>query len=141
MPSESSIITQPSSLSSTSTPQPTTAIPITQPPRFNNFNFTNTKMQFTLLAFAAAAVASPMAFDGAGLEARTGGGGGSVCPSGYFPQCCATNVLGLAGLACRNVPNMPTSNQDFSWQCSQTGSTANCCLIPAAGQGVVCNQL
>ncbi|KAF2216721.1 hypothetical protein CERZMDRAFT_104443 [Cercospora zeae-maydis SCOH1-5] len=109
-------------------------------------------MQFSIIAFAALAVASPMAFgdvSDVGVQARTNYGGGNgggngaaqVCPSGYFPQCCQTNVLGVAGLTCSNVPNMPSSNQDFTQQCAQRGSAANCCLIPLLGQGLVCDEL
>ncbi|KAF6800146.1 fungal hydrophobin [Colletotrichum sojae] len=97
-------------------------------------------MQFTtaiIALFASTAIAVP-----------TGGGGGSgggsapaydPC-SGLFDTalCCATDVLGIAGLDCGSPPGLPTSPDNFRATCSAIGQRARCCFIPLLGQGLLC---
>ncbi|KAF7197854.1 Cryparin [Pseudocercospora fuligena] len=64
-----------------------------------------------------------------------------VCTSGWTPQCCATNVLGVAGVDCSVVPDTITSRANFEEQCSEQGLSSSCCLIPVLGQGLVCQRL
>ncbi|KAI1809424.1 hydrophobin-like protein [Poronia punctata] len=85
---------------------------------------------FALAGFVAAAVAVP------------GYAGGSYvpCPSGLFanPQCCATDVLGLANLNCGSPSKVPTSASTFKSICATGGQRARCCAIPVAGQALLC---
>lgn len=73
-------------------------------------------MQFTVLIatlFAAAAVASPV--EVVDLEARTKTPPAyDACPDGLYsnPQCCATDVLGVADLDCGNGESSPWSKED-----------------------------
>jgi hypothetical protein len=57
-------------------------------------------MQFFTIASVLASVAVALALPGGG--GNGGNGGGSLCPNGLYsnPQCCATNVLGVAALDC-----------------------------------------
>ncbi|KAK8087743.1 Cerato-ulmin hydrophobin family [Apiospora hydei] len=116
-------------------------------------------MQFTaiLLALAATAFANP-------VLRRTGGGGGGGggggdhgdCPGGgtppggvydacrdvllySVPQCCATDVGGVAGLNCANVSELPKSAESFQEICAGSGQQAKCCTLPVLGQALVCN--
>ncbi|KAF2216079.1 hypothetical protein CERZMDRAFT_82125 [Cercospora zeae-maydis SCOH1-5] len=102
-------------------------------------------MQFHNLAFVALAAALPQG----GEYGSTNGdqpltppvaGSVDVCTSGYTPQCCATNVLGVAGLECSQVPHTITSRDNFKGQCAEQGLSDNCCLIPILGQGLVCQS-
>ncbi|KXT15205.1 hypothetical protein AC579_3926 [Pseudocercospora musae] len=63
-----------------------------------------------------------------------------VCNGGWTPQCCATNVLGVAGVDCSAVPDTITSRTNFAKQCSDQGLSSSCCLIPVLGQGLVCQR-
>ncbi|KAI5367400.1 Putative cerato-ulmin hydrophobin family, Hydrophobin superfamily [Septoria linicola] len=87
----------------------------------------------------------PPGSGGNGGNGGNGGGSGGrpaqVCPSGWVPQCCQTNVLGVVGLQCGNVPRTITGVSQFQKTCAKTGHSANCCIIPALGQGIICNQL
>ncbi|KAF3923714.1 Trihydrophobin [Dactylellina cionopaga] len=64
-----------------------------------------------------------------------------VCPStsNSSPQCCATNVVGGAGLNCVTPTRVPTDGADLKKICSEVGKAANCCALSAAGQAVLCN--
>lgn len=55
--------------------------------------FKQINMRYTVLAFAVGATAAPLASYSSG-----------VCPIGLYsnPQCCATDVLGVAALNCQN---------------------------------------
>ncbi|KAG6015836.1 hypothetical protein E4U54_002857 [Claviceps lovelessii] len=82
----------------------------------------------SVMAIAGLALAAP-----SDLDARTF----ATCPAGLqaVPKCCATNVLGVAGLDCIN----PVSLWDFQHNCAQTGRAPYCCVLPVAEQGLVCN--
>ncbi|KAI1358446.1 fungal hydrophobin-domain-containing protein [Xylaria arbuscula] len=117
-------------------------------------------MQFTLLiaaVFATAVAASPLdlpsppekrsTYSTTPLPTSTptpspGGGGGAydACPSGLYsnPQCCATDVLGVADLDCGSVPAIPTSASEFQSICAAGAQRARCCVIPVLGQAVLC---
>ncbi|CRK35134.1 hypothetical protein BN1723_014958 [Verticillium longisporum] len=80
--------------------------------------------------FAGLAMATP-----ATLDTR-----GSVCSGLYGnPQCCATDVLGVASLDCQN-PKSANNANDFKHSCASTGKSAFCCTLPVAGQAVLCNK-
>ncbi|GFP53041.1 hypothetical protein ACSS6W_000479 [Trichoderma asperelloides] len=86
---------------------------------------------FTAAAlFAAVAIAGP-------VEVRTGG---NICPVGLFsnPQCCDTQVLGIIGLGCEVPPQTPRDGADFKNICAKTGDQALCCVLPIAGQDLLC---
>ncbi|KAL6893292.1 hydrophobin [Trichoderma evansii] len=87
---------------------------------------------FTAAAlFAATAIAGP-------VEVRTGSP--SICPSGLYsnPQCCATVVLGVVGLDCHVPGETPGNGVDFKNICARTGAQAVCCVVPVAGQDLLC---
>ena len=113
---------------------------------------TKSKMQLTTFLstlLAATAIAVP----------TTGGGGGGdggkpwvACTPGSLysnPQCCATDVLGVADLDCQNrkfyivinntlgqwtnsdtATKFPTSAKDFQSTCAAVGQRPRCCVLP-----------
>ncbi|KAK0376785.1 hypothetical protein CLIM01_05849 [Colletotrichum limetticola] len=95
-------------------------------------------MQFTtalVSILATAVIAIP--------TGNTGGGSAPyvACPGTYSPQCCATDILGLAVLNCASPPTVPTSANNFKNICSATagGQQARCCLLPVLGQALLCD--
>lgn len=107
-------------------------------------------MRYTILAFAAGAAAAPFVTTGT-----------SLCPAGLYsnPQCCATDVLGAIGLDCAVRTSPPflfpekrtnTSNtaattpadvDAFISGCAAVGQQAKCCVIPIAGQDLLCQDV
>lgn len=67
---------------------------------------------------------------------------GPVCPIGLYsnPQCCATDVLGAADLDC-STPDTASGPRAFRASCAAKGQQAKCCVIPVAGQSVLCTDL
>ncbi|KAL6872953.1 hydrophobin [Trichoderma novae-zelandiae] len=63
-----------------------------------------------------------------------------LCPGGLEsnPQCCATDVLGLADLDCQNPSSPVADAQSFQAVCAAGGQRARCCAIPVAGQALIC---
>ncbi|KAI1494592.1 hydrophobin [Biscogniauxia mediterranea] len=102
---------------------------------------------FSLVAFlATAALAVPTDYPttGGGDGGNGGGDGGDgsyvACPSGLYssPQCCATDVLGVADLDCHSPSSSFTSSSSFQSVCAAGGQRARCCVIPVLGQSVLC---
>ncbi|KAI1159957.1 fungal hydrophobin-domain-containing protein [Nemania serpens] len=62
------------------------------------------------------------------------------CPSGLFssPQCCATDILGVADLDCHSPPAIPQSAAEFRYICAAGGQRARCCVVPVLGQAILC---
>ncbi|KAI1354110.1 fungal hydrophobin [Xylaria sp. FL0043] len=97
-------------------------------------------MQLTTLfvsLLATAVVASPTKRNGGG------GGGGTpydACPDGLYsvPQCCATDVLGVADLDCASPTAVLTSPTEFEATCALGGARARCCVVPVLGQSLLC---
>ncbi|KAI0506163.1 hydrophobin-like protein [Xylaria bambusicola] len=88
-------------------------------------------MQYSLVAilgFAAAAFAAPTEPSG------------PLCPVGLYsvPQCCATDVLGVADLNCHSPSSAPYSVSNFRDICANGGQRARCCVLPILGQGILC---
>ncbi|KAI0447262.1 hydrophobin-like protein [Xylaria telfairii] len=54
------------------------------------------------------------------------------------PQCCATDVLGVADLDCHSPASVPFSVSNFRDICANGGQRARCCVIPILGQAVLC---
>ncbi|KAI0808874.1 hydrophobin-like protein [Xylaria sp. FL0064] len=54
------------------------------------------------------------------------------------PQCCATDVLGVADLNCQSPSSYPFSVSNFRDICANGGQRARCCVIPVLGQAVLC---
>ncbi|KAL8369755.1 hypothetical protein RB595_000205 [Gaeumannomyces hyphopodioides] len=106
----------------------------TGPPLSPSFPSPIIKMQFKTIIVAL--------FAGAAIAVPTGGGsGGSYDPcSGLYdsPQCCATDVLGVADLDCQSVPKVPVSANNFKDICADVGQRARCCILPVLGQGILC---
>ncbi|KAI5864010.1 cerato-ulmin [Durotheca rogersii] len=72
---------------------------------------------------------------------RTGGGSSYVpcnTPPYSSPQCCATDVLGLADLDCQSLPEVPHNADDFRRICAVRGQRARCCVVPVLGQALLC---
>ncbi|KAM3541966.1 hypothetical protein ARSEF1564_005135 [Beauveria bassiana] len=71
------------------------------------------------------------------LAPRTGS---YFCPLGLYsvPQCCATDVLGIIGLDCQDLKRTPRNADDFRSICSEGGQQAACCVVPVAGQSLLC---
>jgi len=94
-----------------------------------------------------ASVAVALALPGGG---GGGGGDGIVCHSSTFPnpECCATDILGVADLDCTprklspelwierdrlfllTASPIPHSISAFTSTCAAIGKTARCCLLP-----------
>ncbi|KAI1653672.1 Cerato-ulmin hydrophobin family [Daldinia decipiens] len=53
-------------------------------------------------------------------------------------QCCATDALGVADLDCSSPSTVPITALDFKTTCALNGLRARCCILPVAGQGVLC---
>ncbi|KAI1292390.1 hydrophobin-like protein [Xylaria venustula] len=91
-------------------------------------------MQTSLIAIlgfiATAVTASPTG--GSPYKACGGQGLYSV------PQCCATDVLGVADLNCASPSKVPTSVQSFKSICAAGGQRARCCVVPILGQDLLC---
>ncbi|EGP84816.1 unnamed protein product [Zymoseptoria tritici ST99CH_1A5] len=91
-------------------------------------------MQFstiTAVFFASLAVASP-----------TYGGKYEPCGSALYSQaqCCATDVLEVAGLDCDGVGARIDNAQHFVNLCAAKGQRARCCAIPVLGQALLCQE-
>ncbi|CEJ80377.1 hypothetical protein VHEMI00562 [[Torrubiella] hemipterigena] len=87
-------------------------------------------MQFisVVALFAAAAMASP-------TPRTTQAGTCNVAGVLYGQaQCCATNVLNVAALDCKN----PTEGDSHYFTCGS--EKPSCCSIPVAGQGLLCKD-
>ncbi|KAK5998950.1 Hydrophobin-1 [Cladobotryum mycophilum] len=97
-------------------------------------------MKFFAVAalFVAAAIAQPTTIDEHWANTRSVPG--KPCPDGLFsvPQCCATDVLGVLALDChapkRDCPDTGSLRQE----CAKVGQQARCCLLPVAGQALIC---
>ncbi|KAI1206138.1 hydrophobin precursor [Annulohypoxylon truncatum] len=91
-------------------------------------------MQFTtaIVAFMATAVMATPGYAGDGSYV--------ACNPGLYsnPQCCATDVLGVADLNCATPSTELTSATQFKAACAAIGQQARCCVIPVAGQDVLC---
>ncbi|KAM4054342.1 fungal hydrophobin domain-containing protein [Hirsutella rhossiliensis] len=82
------------------------------------------------------------------LAVPTGGGGGDgdggsgpLCTVGGLftvAQCCATDVLGLVDLDCQTPSKVPRGPSDFRDICADKGQRSRCCVLPVAGQAVLC---
>ncbi|KAI0097001.1 hydrophobin-like protein [Nemania sp. FL0031] len=54
------------------------------------------------------------------------------------PQCCATDVLGVADLNCGSPSAVPSSVGNFRDICADGGERARCCVVPILGQSLLC---
>ncbi|CAE6995549.1 hypothetical protein CFE70_000112 [Pyrenophora teres f. teres 0-1] len=63
----------------------------------------------------------------------------SVCGPTYTPNCCQTDILGVADLNCRIVGDV-TTLAELQDRCEMDNSTPECCAIPVAGQALLCNS-
>ncbi|CEJ81518.1 hypothetical protein VHEMI01639 [[Torrubiella] hemipterigena] len=90
---------------------------------------------FVAASLLAVAFAAP-----AELDTRTDR---PVCPNGLFsnPLCCATDVLGVACLDGGAPDQTPRDGRDFRDICAKKGQQARCCVLPVAGQGVLCTSV
>ncbi|EME40396.1 hydrophobin-like protein [Dothistroma septosporum NZE10] len=109
-------------------------------------------MQFAAFFFAglaAISTATPIAGEEPGISGAgtygpgqvSDGDAAGICTALYTPQCCETSVLGVADLAC-NTPSVSVdSEQSLINDCAKTGATAECCVLPVAGQALLCYDL
>lgn len=74
----------------------------------------------------------------------------ALCPAGLYsnPQCCATDVLGVADLDCATPTSPAADSAAFAAVCAASGQRARCCVLPAvsstmllrnAGIGLTCD--
>ncbi|KFY08846.1 hypothetical protein V492_05860 [Pseudogymnoascus sp. VKM F-4246] len=77
-----------------------------------------------------------------------------LCPIGLYsvPQCCSTDVLGIAcldattqlfRLHCTNISSSaatgnPRNGYEFRQACAWVGQQARCCVVPILGQDLLC---
>ncbi|KAH6605432.1 hypothetical protein Trco_007139 [Trichoderma cornu-damae] len=121
-------------------------------------------MQFLAIAslFLATAFAAPsMDSHGHGVARRHDN---ALCPSGLYsnPQCCNLDVLGVAGIDCvprkdssskgqmtsqavvtdkqGTAPSKPSNCKSFAGICASIGREPKCCVLPVAGQAVLCED-
>ncbi|KAM0464504.1 hypothetical protein ACHAPV_002330 [Trichoderma viride] len=100
-------------------------------------------MQFTIatLFLAAAAAAAPSVdSNGNGVARRQAA---PFCPPGLLysvPQCCDVDVLGVADLDCVAPPSGPSKCKTFKGICSSIGREPKCCVLPIAGQALLCTD-
>ncbi|KAI1196549.1 fungal hydrophobin [Nemania serpens] len=95
-------------------------------------------MQFSTLfitLLASAVMANPVKRNGGNPPTPY-----DACPDGLYsnPQCCATDVLGVADLDCATVSAIPSSPSSFESICATGGQRARCCVIPVLDQSVLC---
>ncbi|KAK0757443.1 hypothetical protein N5P37_010168 [Trichoderma harzianum] len=66
----------------------------------------------------------------------------AYCPNGLYavPQCCDVDVLGVAALDCRSPPVTPTKCNSFNNICAAIGLQPKCCVLPVAGQALLCTN-
>ncbi|KAG6186104.1 hypothetical protein E4U10_005883, partial [Claviceps purpurea] len=98
-----------------------------------------------VIPVAGQAVLCQPAMGGGGNGGNNGGNGGGsheVCPSGLYsvPQCCATGLLGVLDLDCQSPSRTSFSSSDFKSTCRSEGRKARCCVLPVAGQDVLCTN-
>ncbi|KAJ6788976.1 hypothetical protein PWT90_02572 [Aphanocladium album] len=94
-------------------------------------------MQFSIVSlFIGVAIATPTTMF-AKLAPRAVG----VCAGTVYgiPVCCASDVLGLADLTCKN-PISATDHADFHRSCNDAGSAAHCCTLDIGGIGLICAE-
>ncbi|KAI1862741.1 hypothetical protein JX265_007180 [Neoarthrinium moseri] len=94
-------------------------------------------MQFstiTVALFSTIAIAAPSGLDE--RQATTY----MPCRNGLYtnPQCCATDVSGIADLDCANPPLTPVDPNNFSAICALIGQRARCCALTILDIGVLC---
>ncbi|CZR67417.1 related to magnaporin protein [Phialocephala subalpina] len=91
-------------------------------------------MQFSIIAvafFAGLAAAVP-AVD---ITKRQSG----LCSSALdSAQCCDLSVDGIANLNCATPSPAPTSVAAFKSTCAASGQAAYCCILPLAGDALLC---
>ncbi|KAI1091189.1 hydrophobin precursor [Rostrohypoxylon terebratum] len=91
-------------------------------------------MQFTtlLVTFMASAVLATPGYNADGSY--------FACNPGLYsnPQCCSVDVLGVADLNCASPSRAPSSAPEFQAICASGGQIARCCVLPIAGQDVLC---
>ncbi|KAF3057697.1 Trihydrophobin [Trichoderma lentiforme] len=97
-------------------------------------------MQFLAVAalLFTAAFAAPSTEAPAALARRNE----AWCPRGLYsvPQCCDTDVLGVADLDCRTPPDLPSKCKNFGSACATIGLQPKCCVLPVAGVAVLCTD-
>ena len=76
--------------------------------------------------------------NGGGHHGGGGGGGGgsrapsnSLCPTGLYssPQCCAADVIGVAGVDCEVPGESAKNGKEFARICSKKGKAPKCCVL------------
>ncbi|PTB41791.1 uncharacterized protein TrAFT101_009593 [Trichoderma asperellum] len=100
-------------------------------------------MQFFTVAtlFLATAFAAPSVdTNGNGIAPRLAA---NFCPPGLLysnPQCCQIDVLGVADLDCVSPPSGPSKCKTFAGICDKIGRQPKCCVVPVAGQALLCTD-
>ncbi|KAI1177942.1 hydrophobin-like protein [Nemania sp. FL0916] len=65
------------------------------------------------------------------------------CPHGLYSnaQCCDTLVSGVVALDCDSPSSNPRTPLDFHKICARGGKKAACCIVPVAGQDLLCEAI
>ncbi|KAI8964851.1 fungal hydrophobin-domain-containing protein [Daldinia sp. FL1419] len=87
--------------------------------------------------------ASPSSDNNDSGSGNDGGSGGlsGVCPLGDTPLCCQVDVDGIIDLTCGSPGVDLNSLDQFRSTCAETGLTAECCLLPLAGDALLCTTV
>ncbi|KAK5993763.1 Cryparin [Cladobotryum mycophilum] len=65
------------------------------------------------------------------------------CTPGFLygsPQCCATDVAGVADLDCETLPKTPDAGNTFNSICTARAKQPKCCSLPFLGLGLLCQD-
>ncbi|KAI8935259.1 hypothetical protein NX059_007848 [Plenodomus lindquistii] len=85
-------------------------------------------MQFIVALAALLSTASAAA-----ITARQSG----VCGPLATPSCCQLDLLGVANLNCENAGVVATT-EEFEAVCAETGTSAQCCVLPLGADALLC---
>ncbi|KAL1801465.1 hypothetical protein ACET3X_001807 [Alternaria dauci] len=95
-------------------------------------------MQFTLATMTAllsltSAAAVTKRYTATLVERASG-----ICGGLATPLCCQLDVLGVANLNCANAGTGIETTEDFEAVCAESGTTAQCCVLPLGADGLLC---
>ncbi|KAI5204575.1 hypothetical protein E4T42_00997 [Aureobasidium subglaciale] len=90
-----------------------------------------------IAAVASAAATPDMKRRSATLDTRAAAG---LCGPLDTPMCCATDVLGVADLACTSVPTTVNTTTAFTAYCADQGKQPECCVLSLLNSaGLLCS--
>ncbi|KAM0712343.1 hypothetical protein Q7P37_011438 [Cladosporium fusiforme] len=63
----------------------------------------------------------------------------NLCPALDTPQCCQLDVDGVIDLTCESPESDLKTVKAFEESCASSGTTAQCCTLPVAGDALLCH--